>query len=419
MKSLSSKSGKRMKVLHTADIHIGYDTHGRLDAKTGLNSRWLDVKRSFEFMVEKAIEEDIDLFLFCGDAYRDAMPTPTEQRIFTAAVRPLLERQIPVVCIVGNHDHPVSFGRANALQVFPDLNGLIYLFDKPRAQDFETKSGKVRIVGLPWASKSALAGLKQHAHKTDEELRAEMHEIYTEFIEAQAEEAKELPYPVILAGHLHVDVAALSEGSERIQFGRDPMFGVASLAKRAFSYVALGHIHKHQDLNPGAVERGEPPVVYSGSIERISFSEANDPKGFVIVEFDDQKRAHYRFVETPARRFLDIAIDVRAEETPMQKVKKELEKYCASESIVRVRIACKPAQQREIDFKAIKDQLSSAFNILPIQLIVDEERATAQPVINKAMSMREALVRYIDVKRHDLVQKKEKLLAKFDELAAS
>lgn len=122
-----------MKVLHTADIHIGYDTHGRLDAKTGLNSRWLDVKRSFEFMVEKAIEEDIDLFLFCGDAYRDAMPTPTEQRIFTAAVRPLLERQIPVVCIVGNHDHPVSFGRANALQVFPDLNGLIYLFDKPRA----------------------------------------------------------------------------------------------------------------------------------------------------------------------------------------------------------------------------------------------------------------------------------------------
>lgn len=410
-----------MKILHTADIHVGYDTYGRLDTRTGLNTRWLDVKRCLEFMVEKALDENIDLFLFCGDAYRDALPSPTEQKIFARALRPLLDQHIPAVFIVGNHDTPVSFGKANALQIFPDLNGAVYLFDRPGTKDFETKSGKVRVVGLPWGSKSVLAGRVENEGKTPEELRALVHEIYASFIESEAEriEQEELPYPAILAAHLHVDEAKISQGSERIQVGKDPVFSVSTLAKPAFSYVALGHIHKHQDLNPSAVERGEPPVVYAGSIERISFSEAGDPKGFVIVEIDAQKRAHYRFIQTPARPFISIALDVSKDTNPMEHILEEIGKHNVEEAIVRVQIVCKQEQQRQVDFRAIKERLKGAFNILPIQLIPPEEaRAARNPLITQSTSMREALERYIDAKRKDLVPQKQKLLEKFDELAA-
>jgi exonuclease SbcD len=411
-----------MKILHTADIHVGYDTHGRHDATTGLNSRWLDVQKSLECMVKVALQEDIDLFLFCGDAYKDALPSPTEQRILARALRPVLDKGIPIVFVVGNHDYPAAFGKANALQIFPELHERVYLFSRPHSHDFETKSGKVRIVGLPWPSRSMLAGLKENQGKTPEELRAEIHETYVGFIEKEAEEIAQaqLPYPAILAAHIHISDAIICSGSERINTN-DVMFSVASVAKREFSYVALGHIHKHQDLNPGAAERGEPPVVYSGSIERITFSEEKDPKGFVIVEIDAQKRASYRHVPTPARRMLTIEIDIKEvkEHSEIeQRICQTLEKSNVQDAIVRIIISCRKEQQRHIDFKKIRDMMHSAFNLLPIQFQVPEERNEREAyrrAVAHAKTMREALSLYIDA-QPSLAAKKEKLLAKFDEI---
>lgn len=410
-----------MKILHTADIHVGYDTHGRHDASSGLNTRWLDIEKSLKFMVKTALEEKIDLFLFCGDAYKDALPSPTEQRILARALRPLLDAGIPTVFVAGNHDYPSALGKANALQIFPDLHDKVYLFSKPRSQDFETKSGKLRIVGLPWPMRSMLAGITENLGKTPEELNAKVHEIYAEFIEVEAEKIRNeaLPYPAILAAHLHIADAIISAGSERIN-SRDPMFNVATLAKREFSYVALGHIHKHQDLNEGAAERGEPPVVYSGSIERITFSEEKDPKGFVIVEIDERKRACYRHVQTPARSMITVEIDIKNaenDEKAMQKILDVLKCHNARDAIVRVVIECKKSQQRFVDFKRIKDALL-CFNLLPIHFRAREEESAQDAqrrAIARASTMRNALSLYIDA-RQDLMPKKDKLLAKFDEL---
>lgn len=409
-----------MKILHTADIHVGYETHGRHDTKSGLNSRWLDVQKCLEFMVQKALEEEIDLFLFCGDAYKEPQPTPTEQRIFARALRPLLDKGIPTVFVIGNHDYPTTAGRVNALQIFSDLHNKVYLFSRPHSKDFETKSGKIRIVGLPWPARHMLAGQKENLGKTPEELNASVHESYAEFIEDEAKKIRNenLPYPAILAAHIHVADAIISEGSERIK-SRDLMFNVAALAKREFSYVALGHIHKHQDLNEGAVEHGEPPVVYSGSIERITFSEEKDPKGFVIVEFDEHKRATYRHVQTPARPMQTIKINIKekGDHEVMQEILSTLSCYDTKDAIVRINIECKKNQQRLVDLVEIKKALS-CFNLLPIQFNVHQEKSvedSSRRAIARASTMREAFSRYIDA-RKDLVPKKDKLLSKFDEL---
>ncbi len=403
-----------MKILHTADIHIGYDTHGRLDAKTGLNWRLLDFEKCFKYMVSVAIEEEVDLFLFCGDAYRDSTPTPTEQRIFARALRPILDKQIPVVMLVGNHDNPGSFGKANSIQIFPDLHGMVRLFTKPDAEDIQTKSGRLRIVGLPWAMRSNLFTKGEHADKKPEELKQLIYEAYSNFIDAEAERIREerLAYPAILAAHLHVQGAEVSEKSEVIFDTKDPLFAVSALAKKEFSYVALGHIHKHQDLNLGET----PPVVYAGSIERVSFSEWKQPKGFVIVEIDHEKKASYRHIQTPAREFISIEVSVKSSDAPLEKVKEAIAKKNIQDAIVRVRIECASEQRKDVSQRDVKELLSGAWSIAEISITSDEETERRRVTqITRAMTTREALERYI-LERPDLQPIKDKLLAKADEI---
>ncbi|MBC8041910.1 MAG: exonuclease SbcCD subunit D [Rhizobacter sp.] len=413
-----------MKILHTADIHIGYDTHGRLDPATGLSTRWGDFKSAFEFMVARAIKEDIDLFLFCGDAYRDSTPTPTEQRIFSQCLRPLLEAKIPVVMLVGNHDHPVSFGRVSSIDIFPNLIGNVVLFSKPGVKDIETKSGKVRVVGLPWPVRSNLMSKDEYAKLTPEELKQKIYEIYTGFVDVQAEaiRSEKLTYPAILAAHLEIDTAVFSNGSEKVTIiTKDPQFSVQSLAKPEFSYVGLGHVHKHQELNNGQ----HPPVVYSGSIERISFSEHDQAKGFVMVEIDAGHRASFRHVQTPARPFVSIECDVTVETEPMEKILREIDRNkltgmatAFEGAVVRVRIKCKDAQKSQIDTDVIRQSLSGAFTISELSLLSEEQVRRIRAVeMTRFMSTGEALEKYI-VQNEKLKPLREKILRAAAELEA-
>jgi exonuclease SbcD len=397
-----------MKILHTADIHIGYSTHGKDDAERGMNSRWIDFEKCFKFMVDYALKEDIDLFLFCGDAYRDASPSPTEQRIFAQAIRPLLDKHIPIVMLIGNHDFPVSFGKASSINIFGELSNCVHLFEKPEVKDIDTKSGKIRIVGMPWANRSRLFAREEFAKLTTQELRDKMLEIYTGMIDIEATRIREerLSYPAILAMHAHIDGAELTEGSEkRLVESRDIVIPLSQVARPEFSYVALGHFHRHQDLNA----KSEPPVVYSGSIERISFNELNQPKGFVLVEIDEKKRATYKHIQTPARQMVAIDVDVRFSDNPFEKVVEKIDKTDFKDAIVRVRIKCTAEQKRELNFGKIRDRLKEAFIVSEVKIESDEVKSDKSEIKLEYLAPERILETYINSKE-DLKPKKEALL---------
>jgi len=384
-----------MKILHTADIHIGYTTHGKLDEKTGLSSRLLDFQKSFDFLVKTAIDEAVDLLLFCGDAYRDATPSPTEQKIFASCLKPLIEKNIPVVMIVGNHDHPFAYGRANALQIFQELASQVTVIDRLDVREVETKSGMLRIIGLPWPVRSNLFAKDAYAELSPEELKSKIHEIYLEFIHEQADAIrnKQVDIPVIAAGHLHIDSALISKSERIALLAKDPMFSVGALARKEFDYVALGHIHKFQDLN----EESKPPVVYSGSIERISFNECDEEKGFVLVTIGEDKKVSYQRVLTPARPFVAFDLNVTSASEPMRVILNELVKKDIAQAIVRVRIFCTIEQRPEIDFSEIKKALEKAFIISEINIEVNEKpKLLRNPNLSKSMTAAEALDLYID-----------------------
>ena len=101
-----------MKIIHFADIHLGVESYGHLDAERGLSSRFLDFIKSFDGLVDYALEKQADLVLFTGDAYKSRDPSQTQQREFALRVKKLAMCGVPVFLLVGNHDLPNASGRA-------------------------------------------------------------------------------------------------------------------------------------------------------------------------------------------------------------------------------------------------------------------------------------------------------------------
>lgn len=403
-----------MKILHTADLHVGCSTHGKDDPTRGINSRWIDFEKCLEFMVDYGIKENIDLFLCCGDAYYDSSPSPTEQDIFARQIRKLFDKKIPVVMLAGNHDISGSFGKASSVRIFGNLIDGARIVEKPTSFDLETKSGKIRIVALPWAHKHNLMVKDEFSNLPFPQIREKMTEIYSGYIQAEAERIAEekIDFPAILALHAHIDGATVTEGSERRLFESDITLPLSVVARREFSYVALGHFHRHQDLNEGSA----PPVVYSGSIERISFSEVDQKKGFVMVEIDGRKQATYKHIETPARKMLAFEFDARNETDPMRKIRAEIEtkKADIDDAIVRARIRCKAEQRNQINSKDLRNLFENAFLVSELKIIAEEDVAKA-PLNPDALREDKILETYID-NNPELKPKRDELLALAKEL---
>jgi len=159
--------------------------------------------------------------------------------------------------------------------------------------------------------------------------------------------------PRVLTGHFTVSGAAV--GSERgIMLGRDVAVLLSSLADPRWDYVALGHVHKHQNMTKG--QTGVPPVVYSGSIERIDFGEEGDPKGFCWVELE-RGAARWEFVELNARPFVTLKANLRAEANPTDKVLKLIAKHDLEGAVVRLLLDLSPESEARLNENTLRDEL--------------------------------------------------------------
>ncbi|PSQ81243.1 MAG: exonuclease SbcCD subunit D [Bacteroidetes bacterium QS_8_68_15] len=388
-----------MKLLHTADIHLGITTFGRVDPETGLNTRILDFKRSFEFLVERGLSEGIDCFLFAGDAYRTADPTPTQQKVFAECLRPVAEAGLPIVMVVGNHDHPVTFGKASALDIFGHLDGDVHVFDQPESAVIETPAGPLQLLALPWPIRSKILSKDEHQGKSPKALREFIEDRYTNFIDRHAAEL-DPSLPAVLAGHFSVQGAEMA-GSERTSLiAHEPKFTAGDLSVPPIDYAALGHIHQYQNRAPE--DAGGPPVIYPSSIERVSFKEWDERKGFVLVDIDaadaetsDEKTTQFAFVETPARPFVALRIDAREAEDPTEAILDEIEEQDVADAIVRVRYHIEEAQIADVDARRLREALSEAHAVAALERDVDPAERERRTVVTRESTLEDALRQYV------------------------
>jgi exonuclease SbcD len=370
-----------IRLLHLADVHIGMENYGRINPKTGLSTRLEDFCQTLDEAVDFAIKEQVDLVAIAGDVYKTRDPTPTHQREFAERIARLGKAEIPVVIVPGNHDIPLSLQRATSVEIFRtlELPGVTVMRLVGR-RTIETRSGPVQVLAMPWPTRGQYLNVDEFKNQTIEELNRLMVEHSTAKLR---EEAGKLDpaVPSVVIGHLHVFGAKV--GAERLlAIGTDPVYELAALGSLPnVDYVALGHIHKHQCLSVG-----QPPVVYAGSLNRVDFSEEEEPKGFVVAEIE-RGACDWEFHEVKARPFLTI--DARAEsDDPTREVLRAV--YRAGErvreAVVRLRITTFRSLAGRLDEREIRDQLREAHFLLPFQidyLDADRQRLSGEELQGK------------------------------------
>lgn len=294
-----------IKILHFADAHIDIANYGRHDPATGLPLRVLDFLKALDTIVDAAIEEEVDLVIFAGDAYKDRAPAPTYQREWGRRVMRLSRAGIRTLLLVGNHDLSPAVGRAHALQEYDTLDvpgvhviGLPTLLTPEQLGDLP-----VQVMALPWISRSYLMASRELSGTEIKDIHEQIEETLRSQI-AEWFEKIDPDLPVIFTAHGTVQ-GAVYGGERSVMLGNDLILPGSLVRDPRLDYVALGHIHKWQNLN----ENAHPPVIYPGSIERVDFGEAQDDKYYVMAHIErGSTKVEWRKLN--GRRFIDRRVNL-------------------------------------------------------------------------------------------------------------
>jgi DNA repair protein SbcD/Mre11 len=278
--AIMALGAQAMRILHFADAHIDMANYGRHDPQTGLPLRVLDFLKALDCIIDAAINERVDMVIFAGDAYKDRAPAPTFQREWGKRIIRLSQAKIPTLLLVGNHDLSPAMGRAHAIQEFDTLQvPFVRVLQKPEFLTSEDLWGlPVQVIAMPWVSRSGLMASIETSAINVKELFESIEVRISGLVEEWMKQA-DSSLPLIMTAHASVEGAMF--GAERmVMLGSDLVLPTALVKDRRLDYVAMGHIHKPQDVNEG----NHPPVIYPGSIERIDFGEAHDDKFYIIAE---------------------------------------------------------------------------------------------------------------------------------------
>lgn len=400
-----------IKIIHVSDIHFGSgESHGRINPQTGLNVRFEDFVLALTKCVDFALEQSVDVFLFSGDAYKNASPEPIYQKYFAEQMKRLSDAAIKTILVVGNHDQLLRATQSHAMSVFQSLEvpGVMTI-DRPISTMIETRNGPFQLIGLPHITRHQLMTLDKYkdlsAVEIDKVLVSHITEILNKYyLDLDA------TIPCVVTAHMSTD-SALAGIEEELLVGYTLTFPTEMFVNDRVDYVALGHIHKYQVLREAA-----PAVVYAGSLERVDFGEEKEDKGYVFVTLE-RGNTRFEYKSIDPRPFVTVDADLTGlDEAGLQealeaKIKKSLVPGC----VMRVRYKINQDQMMMLDeerLRAIgKEALS--FKLSP-EILPSHQRARLPQLTESAvLSPLSAVETYLTEVAPD---KKDRLLGKAKEI---
>ena len=383
-----------MKLLHFADAHIDMANYGRHDPETGLPLRVLDFLKSLDTIVDAAINEKVDMVIFAGDAYKDRSPAPTFQREWGKRIMRLSQAKIPTLLLVGNHDMSPATRRAHAIQEFKTLQvPFVQVLDEPAFLTPNELWGlPVQVIAMPWITRSGLMAATGETNSTEAFSRIE--ENIGELIEGWLAEA-DSALPIILTAHASIEGAKFG-GERLVMLGNDLVLSGSLVKNKKFNYVAMGHIHKPQDVNEGY----QPPVVYPGSIERVDFGEANEDRFFVIAHIEkgvDTKVDWIKLTET--RPFIERRAVLQSGENVTEYLKSQLPADMSG-AIVKLVVEYPKELDTLIDDAALRKHAEQAFEFHLVKKPKTESRVRIpEGQVVSSMSPLDLLAQYFDASK--------------------
>jgi len=386
-----------MRILHFADLHLGVETYGRIDPETGLSSRITDFLGALDELVDYALESDIDLVLFCGDAYKSRDPNQTCQREFARRIKRLSTGNIPVFLVAGNHDLPLATGRATAVEIFDTLAvENVTVANQAESYRVDTKKGPLQVVAMPWVRRSKLLTRDETKNLSLDQINERIQDILSAWLNAEVEKL-DPAIPAILGGHL-AHSGAVTGSEKSMLVGRDYVLHQGTIANPAFDYVALGHMHNRQKTDHPV------PVVYPGSLQTIDFGDEGHEKGFYVIDIDESaprggRVRSYELRPVTARRFVTVKVDADTLD-PTQAVLQALEGTDFAEAVVRVQIKVAAEREGLVQDGEIRKALAGAYYVAAITREVEQERRSrlgARSV--EGITPLEALQLYLESKK--------------------
>ncbi len=360
-----------IKILHFADAHIDMATYGRHDPESGLPLRVMDFLKSLDTIVDAAIEEQVDLVLFAGDAYKDRNPAPTYQREWGKRVMRLSQAGIQTLLLVGNHDLSPAMNRAHAMTEFSTLQvPHVQVLDRPCFLTPDNLGGlHLQVLAIPWISRSGMMAHLDIQGRDLAQIYEELEERLTELVHHWLDEA-DPDIPIVLTAHASVQGAKYG-GERTVMLGGDLVLPGSLVRDQRLDYVALGHIHKPQNLN----EKAHPPIIYSGSIERVDFGEAEDDKFYVIAEVDKGATEVAWRQLTGIRNFVDRFVRLESQAGIIDQLRAALPpKDKLKDAIVRLVLEYPREWESIIDEASLREHAAEAFEFHLVKRHQQENR---------------------------------------------
>ncbi len=283
-----------MKILHTADWHIGKVLHKHpLEEEHNL---------FFEWLLETITKEKIDLLLVSGDIFDLANPAAKDRKLYYNFLSQLIGTQTRVIITGGNHD---SIGVLNApSEVLNALDIHVIGGAKENLKDelieIKDDTGKLALVvaAIPYLRDRDLRQNDASHQQSSrvEAVRSGIKKHYDDIAKLAKESYPDIP--LIGMGHLYTKGSITSESEREIQIGNEAAVEAKHFSK-SFDYLALGHIHRPQVIDKNEFIR------YSGSPIALSFSEQTHNKVVLIVTVDESNVDKPQVIPVPTFRALN------------------------------------------------------------------------------------------------------------------
>lgn len=281
-----------MKILHTADWHLGKRLY-KYDLRD-------DHERFLDWLIEVIEERNIDVLLISGDVFDTTNPNDGSMSLYYK----FLTRMLPLACKIivtgGNHDSPTKLNAPREL--LRHLNIHVVGCTTHNCQEevihFTHESTDLLIAAVPYLRdadlRQSITG--QTYEERIEAVRMGIRNHYERIIDHCHEHFRHVP--VLGMGHLYVNGATISESEREIHaVGGQAAFSTDNFPA-GFNYVALGHIHVPQTIG------SSDNIRYSGSPIPLSFSERNNPHQLLELAFENGELSSIESIPVPRFRKL-------------------------------------------------------------------------------------------------------------------
>ena len=335
-----------MKILHTADWHIGQFKGPVVD---GVNLRSQDTVNCLNYMIKVAEEEKPDIVCVSGDVFHQEQIGPVrysdEMIVATDTITKLAGVAKAVIVMRGTPNHDGG-GQFRVLSKMFANTGNVHIVTSPT------------VLRTPYADIACIPGFdKQEFRSRFPGLSAdEENEAWTSYISSMVMGLRaECHNTSILMAHYTVPGCNMESGQTSFFTNFEPVIPREALEAAGYEAVLLGHIHRPQQIN------GLHNVYYSGAINAMNFNDEHQNRGFYIHEFMGGEMTSSQFCGTPYRRFKTIDWDTnqvsdyignRDAYALVTNISRDI-----SDMIVRVKYSCTSEQKKLLNIPLLQKDL--------------------------------------------------------------